>query len=156
MFPLQKSARVPIWSGKEFSDDSGVGVDGMAVDFKEARPVGSRIEEMQMEKFKGYDLNYVLKHSTPGSLDFAASAKDIASGRKLEVFTTQPCMHFYTSNFLEGKAGKSGKSYEQYGALCFEPQGYPDAPNHENFESVELNPGEQYEQTIVYKFSNQN
>lgn len=128
----------------------------MAVDFKEARPVGSRMEEMQMDKFKGYDLNYVLKHSKPGGLDFAASAKDITSGRKLEVFTTQPCMHFYTSNFLAGNPGKMGKSCEKYGALCFEPQGYPDAPNHANFESVELNPGEQYKQTIVYKFFIQN
>jgi aldose 1-epimerase len=128
-------------------------VDGLAIDFKEGRPVGSKMDEMQMDKFKGYDLNYILKHTTPGSLDFAAYAKDIASGRKLEVYTTQPCMHFYTSNFLEGKSGKGGKSYEKNGALCFEPQGYPDALNHANFETVELNPGEQYQQTIVYKFS---
>jgi len=131
-------------------------VDGLAIDFKEGRLVGSKMEEMQMDKFKGYDLNYILKHAAPGSLDFAAYAKDLTSGRKLEVYTTQPCMHFYTSNFLEGKAGKSGKSYEMYGALCFEPQGYPDAPNHANFESVELLPGKQYEQTIVYRFSSQN
>jgi len=111
---------------------------------------------MQKAKFKGYDLNYIVNHTKKGKLDFAANAVDEASGLKLEVFTTQPCMHFYTSNFLEGKAGKGGKTYQQYGAFCFEPQGYPDAPNKPQFESVELKPGQNYKQTIIYKFSNLN
>ena len=128
-------------------------VEGLPVDFSTSRTIASQIDDMQKAKFKGYDLNYVLNHTTNGQLDLAANAIDTVSGRVLEVFTTQPCMHFYTSNFLEGKSGKGDKVYNQYGAFCFEPQGYPDAPNKPQFESVKLQPGENYKQTIVYKFS---
>lgn len=128
-------------------------VKGLAVDFTAERTIASRMDEMQMAKFKGYDLNYVLNHSEKGALDLAGKAFDPESGRLLEVFTSQPCMHFYTSNFLEGKTGKDDKAYEQYGAFCFEPQGFPDAPNKPQFESVELKPGENYKQSIIYKFS---
>ena len=128
-------------------------VKNLPVDFSTSRTIASQINDMQMAKFKGYDLNYVLNHSEKGTLDFAAEALDSESGIKLETYTTQPCMHFYTSNFLEGKTGKSDKVYNQYGAFCFEPQGFPDAPNKPQFESVKLNPGETYNQTIIYKFS---
>lgn len=129
-------------------------VEGSPVDFTTLRSISSQIDQMQMAKFKGYDLNYVLNHSKPDAPDLAAIALDPSSGRMLEVYTTQPCMHFYTSNFLEGKPGKGNKPYNKYGAFCFEPQGFPDAPNKPQFESVELNPGERYIQTIIYKFSN--
>ena len=128
-------------------------VKGLPVDFTTPHTIGSRLDQMQMAKFKGYDLNYVVNHTKKGELDHAARATDKASGVELNVFTTQPCMHFYTSNFLEGKPGKDGKTYNQYGAFCFEPQGYPDAPNKLQFESVELKPGETYKQTFIYKFS---
>lgn len=128
-------------------------VDGLPVDFKEQRSIGSRFNEMRMAKFKGYDLNYIVNHKERGDLALAATAFDPESGRILEVFTTQPCMHFYTGNFLDGVPGKEGKKYGQNGAFCFEPQGYPDAPNKLHFQSVNLAPGEEYSQTIIYKFS---
>lgn len=125
----------------------------LPVDFRSLRSIRSQIDQMQMAKFKGYDLNYVLNNTKQGALYLAGKAVDPVNGRVLEVYTTQPCMHFYTSNFLEGKHGKGGKAYDQYGAFCFEPQGFPDAPHHKNFLSVELQPGNEYRQTIVYKFS---
>ena len=128
-------------------------VKGLPVDFTTERSIGSRFEEMRSEKFKGYDLNYVLNLSIDGALDLAATVRSKSSGRVLEVFTTQPCMHFYTSNFLTGERGKSGISYDQYGAFCLEPQAFPDAPHHENFQSIELNPGDTYLQKIIYRFS---
>jgi len=115
--------------------------------------IGPRIAQMQEKKFTGFDLNYVLEHVNQGSLDQVAQAIDDKSGRILRVYTTQPCMHFYTSNFLEGKPGRLGKKYQQYGAFCFEPQGYPDAANKPNFESIVLKPGALYQQTLVYAFS---
>lgn len=128
-------------------------VTALPIDFTTQQAIGSRMDQMVQKKFKGYDLNYVLNHSKKDALEYAGKAIDLKNGRVLEVFTTQPCMHFYTGNFLEGKAGKSGKKYNQYGAFCFEPQGYPDAANKPNFESIDLSPGETYKQVIVYKFS---
>lgn len=128
---------------------------GLPIDFAVKRTIGSRMHAMSKKKFTGYDLNYVLNHTAQGALDFAGRAVDLKNGRILEVFTTQPCMHFYTSNFLEGKPGKEGKSYDKYGAFCFEPQGYPDAANKSQFSSIVLKPGEEYKQTIVYKFFTQ-
>ncbi|GAH76094.1 unnamed protein product, partial [marine sediment metagenome] len=128
-------------------------VKGLPVDFTRERSIGSRFDEMQLAKFSGYDLNYVVNHSSEAALALAATVRDTSSGRVMEVFTTQPCMHFYTSNFLSGEPGKWGIPYQQYGALCLEPQGFPDAPHHEDFQSIVLEKGETYEQKIVYHFS---
>ena len=129
-----------------------INVKGLPFDFTRERSIDFRFDEMQMAKFKGYDLNYVLNHQSKGSLDLAARVRDKTSGIVMEVHTTQPCMHFYTSNFLDGVHGKKSLPYHQYGALCLEPQGFPDAPNHQNFLAVELKPGEQYSQIIRFKF----
>ena len=131
-----------------------VKVEGLPEDFTSARPIGYRMEDMQRLKYTGYDTNYVLNHISPDSLDLAAVVTEPATGRKLEVFTTQLCMHFYTGNFLDTKSGKGGKRYYKHEAFCIEPQAYPDAPNKKDFEPIELYPGDKYEQTIVYKFSN--
>ncbi len=128
-------------------------VKGLPIDFLKEQTIGARMKKMEKKKFTGYDLNYVLNQANNESLVYAGKAVDPKNGRVLEVFTTQPCMHFYTSNFLEGKPGKNGQNYEKYGAFCFEPQGYPDAANKPQFSSIVLKPGEEYIQTIVYKFS---
>jgi aldose 1-epimerase len=72
----------------------------------------------------------------------------------LEVLSTEPAVQFYAGNFLDGKLkGKGGKVYAHRGGFCLEPQHYPDSPNHKNFPSTVLKPGETYKNTIVYKFS---
>ncbi len=128
-------------------------VAGTPLDFRSERTIASQIDEMQMQKYKGYDTNYIINHTVDGTLDLAAKAVNENSGRVLEILTTQPCMHFYTGNFLNGNIGKDGKSYERFGAFCIEPQGFPDAPNKPQFKPVELQPGEKYEEIIIYKFS---
>ncbi|NND07447.1 MAG: galactose mutarotase [Saprospiraceae bacterium] len=128
-------------------------VKGQPIDFITMTTVGPKIPLMLQEKFIGFDHNYVLPHESTASLVLAAQALDPKSGRMLTVHTTQPCMHFYTSNFLEGKVGRHGEKYQQYGAFCFEPQGYPDAANKPIFQSIVLRPEEEYEQTLIYSFS---
>ena len=74
----------------------------------------------------------------------------------MEVWTTAPGVQFYTGNFLDGTlTGKGGWVYQFRDAFCFEPQDFPDSPNHPNFPSTELKPGETYHNTIIYKFSTQ-
>ena len=68
--------------------------------------------------------------------------------------TTEPGVQFYTGNFLDGTlAGKGGVKYPQYGGFCLEAQHFPDSIHHPNFPSVVLRPGQQYQQTTIYKFS---
>jgi len=62
-------------------------------------------------------------------------------------------MQFYSGNFLDGSLiGRNGVAYELYTGLCLEPQHFPDTPNHRNFPSTMLRPGEEYRQTSVYRF----
>ena len=76
------------------------------------------------------------------------------TGRAMEVWATSPGVQFYTGNFLDGTiTGKGGWVYQQRNGLCFEPQYYPDTPNHPQFPSAELKPGQTYQNTIEYKFS---
>ena len=129
-----------------------VAVDNSPFDFRKERTVYSMFNEMKYKKFKGYDINYILNKNKE-ELSFAALVKNPKTGRKLEVFTTQRCMHFYTGNFLDNDIGKDNLIYKRYGAICFEPQAFPDSPNHEDFGSIILKTGEEYKQEIIYKFS---
>ena len=76
-----------------------------------------------------------------------------SSGRSLEVLTTEPGIQFYAGNFLDGTlVGTSGQMYRQSYGFALETQHYPDSPNHDNFPSTVLRPGEVYETTTIYKF----
>jgi aldose 1-epimerase len=103
---------------------------------------------------KGYDHNWVLDKKSPTSLSQAARAYDAQSGRVLEVSTTEPGVQFYTGNFLDGTIhGKGGKVYGYRSAFCLETQHFPDSPNHKNFPSTELKPGQTLHSTSIYKFT---
>jgi aldose 1-epimerase len=70
------------------------------------------------------------------------------------LFTTEPGVQFYTSNFLDGTVkGKGGKVYPHWGAFTLETQHYPDSPNQPNFPSTRLDPGQTYNHSVVLKFS---
>ncbi len=128
-------------------------VKGTALDFLKATPIGARISQASGGPPVGYDHNYVL-NKWGSELTRAARVRDPGSGRVMEVFTTEPGMQFYTGNFLDGKVmGKDGVAYPQYGAFCLETQHYPDSPNHPNFPSTILRPGEAYHQVTIYRFS---
>jgi aldose 1-epimerase len=117
--------------------------------------IGSRILEIneQLEFGGGYDHNWVLENQS-GELALAATVYEPASGRFMEVLTTEPGLQFYSGNFLDGTlTGKSGKSYSHRGGFCLETQHYPDSPNHPHFPNTILNPGEVYQTRTIYQFS---
>lgn len=130
-------------------------VEGTPFDFTEPTAVGARInaDNEQLKFGNGYDHNWVLIGEA-GKMKPAATVYEPESGRFMEVSTTEPGVQFYTGNFLNGKlTGKGNVTYEQRYGLCLETQHFPDSPNQPNFPSVELNPGEVYQTTTVYKFS---
>jgi len=130
-------------------------VKGTPFDFTTAMAIGARIDQddQQLKMGNGYDHNWVLNNEKAGSLFLAAQAYDPHSGRVLEVLTTQPGIQLYTGNFLDGIHGKDGKVYNRRYAFCLETQHFPDSPNHPNFPTAELKPGQHFESTTVYKFS---
>ena len=96
----------------------------------------------------------MLDRKTEKEVEFAASVYEPVSGRKMEVWTDQPGIQFYGGNFMKGTSeGKYGKMHEYRESLALETQHFPDSPNHENFPSTRLNPGETYTQVCIYKFS---
>jgi len=125
-------------------------VAGTPFDFTKPRTIGERIEQL----YKGYDDNFVLRNQT-GELALAASVYDPESGRELEVFTTEPGVQLYTSNWFDGSLnGKCGKPHTIHTAFCLETQHYPDSMNHPEFPNIILRPGEQFYSKTVWKFSN--
>ena len=132
------------------------GVRGTPFDFLQATAIGARInqDDQQLKFGKGYDHNWVLDKSSEGALSLAARAYDAQSGRILEVSTTEPGVQFYSGNFLDGSVhGKNGKVYGYRSAFCLETQHFPDSPNHANFPSTVLKPGQTLRSTSVYKFT---
>lgn len=124
-------------------------VEGTPMDFRTAKTIG---KDLALVK-GGFDHNYVL-NKTGNELSLVAHAEEPQSGRVMDMFTTEPGVQFYTSNFLDGTlTGKGGVKYVQHYAFCLESQKFPDGPNQPTFPSVILNPGETYHQTTIYKFS---
>jgi aldose 1-epimerase len=123
-------------------------VKGTDLDFTEPHRIGERINNLNM----GYDQNYVVRCQT-GEIGIVAIVKEPVSGRKMEVFSTQPGVQLYTANWFDGKlAGKKGKYYKKHSAFCLETQHFPDSPNHAEFPSVILRPGETFVSKTVFKF----
>jgi aldose 1-epimerase len=129
-------------------------VSGTPLDFRHATAIGQRINDNyeQLKLAKGYDHNFVLNNGGQ-SLALAAKVEEPHSGRVLEVLTTQPGIQFYSGNFLNGKTTGIGGPFEYRSALALETQHFPDSPNHANFPSTVLHPGETFHQTTVYRFS---
>ena len=127
-------------------------VKGTAMDFTSPHAIGERIGELKKEphQTKGYDHCYVLRGQN-GKLGLAARAKDTASGRVMEISTTEPGIQLYCGNFLDGSP--SGGGYKQHEAFCLETQHFPDSPNQTKFPTTVLRPGETYRSTTVHKFS---
>jgi len=128
---------------------------GTPFDFQNGHPIGERIhaDDEQLRFAHGYDHNFVIDRAGAG-LTRAAEVYDPATGRVLEVWTTEPGVQFYTGNFLDGSIrGKGGRSYLQNAALCLETQHFPDSPNHPAFPSTVLRPGDTFRSTTVYRFS---
>lgn len=126
-------------------------VNWTEMDFNEPKAIGKDIAKVK--EGGGYDHNYVLRGKM-GELKIAANLYHPKSGRFMEVWTTEPGLQFYSGNFLDGKlTGKNNDAYVKNDGLCLETQHFPDSPNHANFPSTILRPGNKYMSTTVYKFS---
>jgi aldose 1-epimerase len=130
-------------------------VAGTPLDFRMPRSIGARIKSADEEiaLAGGYDHNWVLNRKGP-ELTVAARLVAPATGRAMEVLTTEPGLQFYSGNFLDGTiVGKGAVAYRRNAGLCLETQHFPDAPHHPHFPSVVLRPGETYRSRTVYRFS---
>jgi aldose 1-epimerase len=121
------------------------------MDFTSPHAIGERIDELKKEphQTKGYDHCYVI-NGKAGEMRLAATVKDPASGRIMEIRTTEPGIQLYCGNFLDGSAG--GNGHKQHEAFCLETQHFPDSPNQKAFPSTVLRPGETYQSTTIHKF----
>jgi len=130
-------------------------VKGTPFDFTRPTTIGARInhDDEQLVFGKGYDHNWVLNRDVAGPCP-AAGVYERLSGRRLEVYTTQPGLQFYSGNFLDNRIGaKAGQTYHHRSGFCLETQHFPDSPNQPDFPSTVLDPGSKYEHTTIYKFT---
>jgi aldose 1-epimerase len=137
-------------------------VQGTPFDFRQPTAIGARIDadDPQIKKGPGYDHNWVLNRGArseargAAELVLAARLTDPNSGRTMEIHTTEPGLQFYSGNFLDGTiTGKHGHVYGKRSALCLETQHFPDSPNHPNFPSTILRPGQSYDSKTIFTFS---
>jgi aldose 1-epimerase len=129
-------------------------VAGTPFDFRAPTAIGAQLRDgdEQILRGRGYDHNFVLR-GAPGALRPAARLSEPASGRVIEVETTEPGVQLYTGNFLDASSrGTSGRPYRQSDGLCLETQHFPDSPNHPHFPSTVLRPGEVFRSTTIWRF----
>ena len=151
---LEADAYTPVAGAEAIPTGEIATVDGTPFDFRRPMRIGARIEEPneQLVYGRGYDHNWVVRGKV-GELRQAARLFAPSSGRVLRVQTTEPGLQFYSGNFLDGTlVGRSGASYSKRSGLCLETQRFPDAPNHPNFPSSVLKPGEEYTSVTTWTF----
>jgi aldose 1-epimerase len=133
-----------------------VNVAGTPFDFRSPTPIGAhlRSSDPQMLIGRGYDHNYVLRKSKSGALELAARITDPLSGRTLELSTTEPGVQVYSANNLNGGAvSAAGTTLRATDGLALETQHFPDSPNHPEFPSAELKPGDKFTSTTLMHFT---
>jgi aldose 1-epimerase len=131
-------------------------VDRTPFDFRRATRIGERLDAAasQLRLAHGYDHCLVLDRGDATGLVHAARLADPASGRVMDIATTQPGLQFYSGNFLDGTLrGSNGQAYRRGDGVCLETQHFPDSPNHPEFPSTVLRPGETFQSTTVHRFS---
>jgi aldose 1-epimerase len=131
-------------------------VAGTPFDFRQATAIGARIEQddEQLKLGNGYDHNFVLDAGMKAEPSLVAILYEPTTGRVVEAWTTEPGIQIYTGNFLDGTShGKGGKTYERRSAVCLETQHFPDSPNHPDFPTTTLAPGQEFHSITIYKFS---
>ncbi|MBN8825580.1 MULTISPECIES: aldose epimerase family protein [unclassified Spirosoma] len=133
-----------------------VPVAGTPFDFTKPTPIGERINDttnIQIKYGKGYDHCWVFTDQSK-KLKLGATLYDPTTGRFMETFTTEPAVQVYTANNLNGKLqNKDGVPLSRRFGVCLETQHFPDSPNHSNFPSTVLRPGQTFSSTTVYRFS---
>jgi len=134
-----------------------VPVTGTPFDFRKAKPIGQDLllqtENRQLKYSSGYDHNFELNKTVPGRLEFAASVCDPVSGRKMIVYTKEPGLQLYGGNFKDlPQILPLDKDFKYRRSFTLETQHFPDSPNHPNFPSVILRPGEIYSTSTIYQF----
>eukprot|EP00455_Lapot_gusevi_P018281 TRINITY_DN1994_c0_g1_i3.p1 TRINITY_DN1994_c0_g1~~TRINITY_DN1994_c0_g1_i3.p1 ORF type:complete len:309 (-),score=89.54 TRINITY_DN1994_c0_g1_i3:66-992(-) len=129
-------------------------VDDTAYDFRQATPIGARIQAFAEDHKTGhgYDINYVVRRQQSQELVPVARLEDPVSGRVMEVLTSEPGIQLYTANWLN-IVGKQGTAYGQYQGVCLETQRFPNSPNTPHFPSAVLRPGQEYVHDVIHKFS---
>lgn len=127
-------------------------VAGKAFDFREAAPIGARLEwpHEQLSLARGFDHCYVLRESLP-ALREVARLYEPASGRVMTVSTDQRGLQFYSGNYLEGVRGRNGMTYGAHAGLCLEAGGFPNQINMADREDVISRPDKPYRQITKYR-----
>ncbi|MET7764311.1 aldose epimerase family protein [Streptomyces sp. NPDC005393] len=131
-------------------------VAGTPFDFRRAKEIGRDIREAhpQVLYAQGYDHNFVLDKGVTHRPENIVTVTEPGSGRVMKIATTEPGVQFYSGNFLTGTfAGTSGHVYRQSDGFCLETQHFPDSPNHPDFPSTVLRPGQTYRSSTVHSFS---
>ena len=131
-------------------------VTGTPFDFRTAHTIGQMIgeENEQLRNARGYDHNWCIDRETEKEIETMCTVYDPETGRQIEVLSDQPGIQFYSGNFFEGKScGKYGRPLGFRSSLALETQHYPDSPNRPEFPSTLVEPGQNYTQVCIYRFS---
>ncbi|WP_442680699.1 aldose epimerase family protein [Sphingomonas sp. ASY06-1R] len=122
-------------------------------DLRSPRVMRDGIDTLRADGRGGYDTPYVLADGPRPTPELVARVTEPTSGRMMEVYTTEPSMQFFTANHLNGKdTGPSGRPYVRYGGFALETQHLPDSPNHPEWPTTVLRPGQVFRSTTIYKF----
>lgn len=152
---MVNSKKIATFDDQKNLDGSFRKVKGTPFDFRKPKTIGQDIDQddEQLNITKGYDHSFVLKNRK-GELLMQAILTDMEAGRQMIVYTTEPALHIYTANGLKGnQKGKRGIAHPHRSAICFEAMHLADSPNHPEFPSTVLRPGETWRSTTVYQFS---
>ena len=143
---LAADACTPTDTDTQITTGEIAAVAGTDFDFTQPTRVGAR-------RNGEYDLNWVLR-SQDGSLALAAAAEDAATGRRMETWTTEKGIQFYSGYALNNNLkDQFGRDLFPCAACAFETQAHPDSVNKPSWPDTILRPGQVFRSVTEYRFS---
>ncbi len=130
-------------------------VEGTPFDFREPKAIGRDFDlgDVNIGFAKGYDHCLVFEDNLSDN-ETKISVFEPSSERRMEVYTNQPAVHFYSGNFLvdNGYNFKGDYVKNLQCAFCLETEVMPDSMNHEGFTNCTLSPSEEYSTFTKFRF----
>jgi aldose 1-epimerase len=141
---------VKIYASSVLEQDEGLVATGNTIpvantvfDLRDFRKIGDGLKQVPE-----YDKSFVVDQQ---ETTLVAEARSPRSGVHLQIFCTEPIVHFYSGKWIPVVKGKNETMYGPFSGFCLETHKHPNAVNIPHFPNTILRPGETYFQKTIYR-----
>ena len=128
-------------------------VVGGPLDLTKARVLGAVVDQAALAATRGLNHNYVLGLTPADAPQHAATLSHAATGRRLDVWTTELGLQVYSGGYLPELNGRNGERVNPAAGVCLETQHFPDSPNQPHFPTTRIDQHRPYRSQTELRYA---